>query len=487
VTSARVDWKWPVTALACCLLFVPPRVYAFSFDLPFELDPYRALLLGIFIAWILALLSVAGERARSSGLEGPIVLLLVAIGVSLVANHDRVTPYQTEVIKTLSVLASYLLTFYVAVSVLRRLQAVEAVLGALVLCGAVIAVLAIVETYSHGWSPFRNLDQFIPGLERVNAEEVAIRDGRVRAVGPAQHPLALGALLALLAPLAVAFALRRGRAVWWAALAALVIGSIATVSRTAIVMLLASLALFSLLRWQEAKRFLPLALVVLALTHMLLPGALGSLRAGLQPSYVAVEQRSSAESEAAGGRLVDLGPSLEEFRQKPLGAGYGTRISVGERTNARLLDNQWLATLLDMGILGVLALGWLFARFIGRLTRASAAVESRDGVLVAAVASTVFGYAIGMFFYDAFAFVQVTVVFFLILAAGCSLALAPDRIFADLPEPVVAPERVKREQQRARLASAAQTHRERVKEQLQRLRWYEASHAQKKDPKDPKD
>jgi O-antigen ligase len=416
----RLEWTWLIGLLLACLLFVPARRYALPVTLPFELDLYRALLAAILVLWLLSLLSDERVGLRASGLEGPLILYLIAVLGSLLANVDRVSMYQEEVVKSLLVTASIVLTFYFVVSALRSLEAVEAVLALLVLGSAVVAALAIVESRT-GWSPFVSMDRYVPVLRPIGGEDGALlRDGRFRAAGSAEHPVALSAMFALVAPIAVAFAARRrGSVVWWIALGLLVVGAVSTVSRTAIVMLVTSFALFCALQWREARRFIPLALVVLACVHLLVPGALGSLRQGLNPSRAIAEQQSLPESELSAGRIADLGPSFEEFSEKPvLGYGLGTRIVVGEKANARLLDNQWLGSLLDTGLVGVVALAWLFARFVSRLTRASAAAAQRDAVLLVALACSAFAFAIGMFFFDSFAFIQVTLVLFVVLAAG---------------------------------------------------------------------
>lgn len=468
----RLEWRHLVALLVICLLFVPARIYALPVTLPFELDPYRLLLLALLMGWFLSLLSDPQASFRLSGLEGPLGLYVLAIVGSLVANPDGLSLYGTEVVKTLSILVSLLLTFYFAVSVLRCLEEVEMVLGVLVLGGAVVAVLAVIESRT-GVSPFGNLDRYIPVLQRIQADSVLSRGAHFRAFGSAEHPIALGALLALLAPIGVALAIRRAGAIWWLAVAALVIGAVTTVSRTAVVMLVAGFALFTALRWSEARRFLPLGVAVIAAVHLLVPGTLGTLTSGLHPSTIAVEQRSSAGSRSSAGRIDDLAPSLEEFRQKPvLGYGYGTRIVQGEKANTRLLDDQWLGSLLDTGVVGVLALTWLFTRFIGRLARASVTAQTGDAVLLAALASSVFAFAVGMFLYDAFSFTQVALVLFLILAAGSALALAPGRIFDSLPEPIVAPERLRKATLRARIAAMAFRRRRHVSGQLDRVRLY---------------
>jgi hypothetical protein len=474
MTELRVDWRWLVALLVVSVLFVPARIYVLPVALPFEVDLYRVLLGALLCAWLLSLLADSTVRMRTTGLEAPLGLLVVAIVGSLVVNPSRIALYQAEVIKTLAIFVSLILTLYLTVSVVRRLETAEWVLRTLVLGGAILGVLALVESRT-GWTPFGSLDRYLPFLDRVPTEGELERGTHFRAFGSAGHPIALGALLAMLAPISAALAVRARSVLWWAALAALVVGAVSTVSRTAVVMLVAGFALFCALRWDEAKRFVPLALAVMAGIHLLVPGTLGTLRQGLVPSSVAVEQRSNPESRESAGRIADLGPSFEEFQRKPLlGYAPGTRIVIGERANARLLDNQWLGSLLDLGLVGVIALIWLFARFIGRIARASASAASHDAVLLAALAASVFAYAVGMFLYDSFAFVQVTLVFFMVLAVGCSLALAPGRIFEALPEPIVAPERVRRQRFFERLARRRARHRQQVVQQLERTASYTA-------------
>jgi polysaccharide biosynthesis protein PslJ len=302
-----------------------------------------------------------------------------------------------------------------------------------VLGGTILAVLAIVERKT-GWSPFTDLSRYVPFIQPSGASvepgaKELVADWRgARALGSAEHPIALGALLAMLAPIAAALAVIRRHAIWIACLVLIVTGSFASNSRTAVLMLFAWALMFTILRWTDAKRFIPLALVAFAMIHLVMPGALGTLRSSLDPGVIIAEQSSRPDSQVAAGRIADLGPSFEEFRQKPVfGYGFGTRISVGEHANARLLDNQWLGTLLDTGLVGVIGFAWLLGRYIVRMSSASLRAGA-DGVVLAALASAVFAYGVGMFTYDALSFTQVSLVLFVLLAIGSALALAGDPI-----------------------------------------------------------
>ena len=438
--SLRLEWRWLVGFFLLVVLFIPPRRYEVPAGLPFELDPYRLVVAGLFVVWFLAALSDDGMRLRRSGPFGPLLIFGLGVVGSLALNPGRASAYEASVAKSLSVLVGFFLVFFLLVNVLRTRSACETALGVLVLGGAILAVLAIVERKS-GWSPFNELSRYVPLIQpSVSADPATIgyvaESRGIRALGSAEHPIALGALLAMLAPIAAALAVLKRRWIWLVCLALIVMGSFASNSRTPVLMLFAWALLFTALRSSDAKRFIPLALVAFAMIHVAMPGALGTLRASLDPSLVVAEQSSKPDSQVAAGRIADLGPSFEEFLQKPaFGYGFGTRITVGPQANTRLLDNQWLGTLLDTGLVGVIGFGWLLGRYIVRMSSASRR-SGVDGVVLAALASAVFAYAVGMLTYDALSFTQVSLVLFVLLAIGSALVLAADpiiQVFEDRP------------------------------------------------------
>ena len=439
MTSLRIDWKWPVGFLLFVILFVPPRRYAIPAGLPFELDPYRLVVALLIVVWLLAALSDPELRLRKSGLEGPLVIFALGVVGSIGSNPARVASYETDVVKQLSVLIGYFLVFYLLINVLRTREACESAVMVLVVGCSVLAVLAVIEQKT-GWSPFTHMERYLPFVEPsgldVKAAGEAIGEGRGnRAFGSAEHPIALGAMLAMLAPVAAALAVTRRRKIWMVCLALLVVGSFGTLSRTPVLMMLAWGPMMMLLRWRDMKRFVPLAVAALAVIHLVMPGTLGVLRSSLNVTAIIQEQSGQPQSRLASGRIADLGPSLEEFSQKPVfGSGFGTRITTGPRANARLLDDQWLGTMLDTGLVGLIGLAWLMLRFVTRTAFASLRLGA-DGVLVAALASAVLAYAIGMFTYDALAFTQVTLVLFILLAVGSALVLASDPVLDTAEEP----------------------------------------------------
>ena len=68
-----------------------------------------------------------------------------------------------------------------------------------------------------------------------------------------------------------------------------------------------------------------------------------------------------------------------------------------------------------MGIAGTLAVLWLFARCIRRLSVAARGDPTEHGWLLTALAASIAAFAVGMFTFDSFAFAQVTFLLFIMI------------------------------------------------------------------------
>jgi polysaccharide biosynthesis protein PslJ len=422
-----VPWHVLLGVLVLVIVFIPIRRYTFATGLPIQLEPYRLLVALLLGGWIACLLVDERIRLRRTGFEVPILLIGLAALGSVLANAGRAAAVETEVIKSLSLLASFVLVFYLVSSVTSTFGRVEAILKTLVVGMAVVGALAVIESRT-GASPFGRLDEVFPLLHESGE---LVRGAGTRARGPAEHPIALGAALVLTVPIALYFATtaKARRPLWWGALAVLALGALATLSRTGVVMLVVVALVYLWLRPRQTARLWPLLLPFLAVVHFAAPGTLGTLRQAFLPEGgVIAEQRGDLGDCDADGRIADLGPTLAEVAQQPLlGIGYGTRIVVGEEANACILDNQWLATLLETGAVGLVAWVWFLARFVRRLGRA-AARRGRGGELSVALAASIAAYAVSMATYDALGFVQVTFLLFLLMGLGAAVHLrAPAR------------------------------------------------------------
>ena len=427
MSQARIDWRWVIAAILVVILFVPMRRYVFPVNLPFDLEPYRILVALVLLLWALSLLAQPDVAFRRSGLDGPMLLFAFALVASDFANPGRMAEYQSLVLRGLTLALSVVVFFYFVVSVVRTFSQVLTIVKLLVLGTTVLAVLALIESRS-GWSPFDHFHQYFPFLIEAGSITDDTRAGDIRALGSAEHPIALGALFALAAPLALYLAIRYGRG-WWVSLVIVMGGTVATVSRTAAIMLFVASLVMLALRFRETWRFAPLLLPMIVMIHFAAPGTLGALKYSFMPPGGLVAEQSSDEYVEGSGRLADIGPSLELFKEKPVfGYGYGTLQTSGPDANSRILDNQWLASLLNIGLVGVFSLIWLFTRFLRGMTRSAQRLRTPDGWLLVALCASVAAFAICMFTFDAFTFTQVMFVFFMLLGLGSAL------VFAERPD-----------------------------------------------------
>jgi polysaccharide biosynthesis protein PslJ len=421
VRRPYLPWSRILVVLVLVILFIPLRRYRLPGDAGVSLEPYRLLVALILAGWVAALLCDTRVRLRKSGLEGTLAFLAVVVMASDLTNPDRVGPLQAEVLKAVTFLFSFFAVFYLVVSVVRTRAALDVIVKTLVFGGGIIGFLAVVEART-GFSPFVHVHQVIPLLIPDPSFESGLQRGSTtRTVGPAEHPIALGAVLVMLVPLAV-YVTRYFGGRWYVAFACIMIGVLSTVSRTGIMMLLALLIVFFWLRTASVKRVWPLLLPVIVLTQFLVPGTLGSVVSSFFPEGgLIAQQESSAGDCSSSGRVADLGPTLAEVAKKPfLGYGYGTRVVTGPTPNACILDNQWLGTTYELGYLGLIAWLLLFIRVARRYGRAGKKDDSPTGWLMVAATASAIAYAVGSFTFDSLGFSQVTFVLFLVLGLGAA-------------------------------------------------------------------
>jgi hypothetical protein len=434
--ALKVQARLLIGALIFIIMFIPIKRYGLPGGLPFDLEPYRMYVAILAFCWLLSLLADPAVRLRKTGLEASILMFGFAAIASDAVNPGRVQELSSNIVKSLLFLASFLIVFFVVVSLARTAGFVEAMIKFLVVCGSAIAVFALIE-FRTSYNVFDHLNP-LPLLEfkgGLSANELA-RSGRLRVYGPAQHPIALSAALAFLVPLAVGLAYARRQRRWWFAAGLLALGSLTAISRTAVLMLFGSTVVFLLLRRSHIVRLWPVLIVFVIVTYVALPNALGSLKGAFFPKgglLAEQEQIVPQDPQFANGRLADIGPALSQVRAHPiLGQGFGTRIVDGPNPNAALLDDQWLGTVLETGLVGLLALICLFVISIRRLVRDARQNHDAGGWLSVGFASALTGYALSMLTYDTFSFVQVAFLLFIVLALAAAHFMR-DTAQADVP------------------------------------------------------
>ena len=434
-------WSSLVCLVVLVILFIPIKRYILPGNLPFQLEPYRLLVALVCLAWVTSLLIDPRVRLRRSGFDKPLLLYLLVIVSSLAANPHRTVGVFSDVLKSLVFFASFIILFYVIVSVVRRRREIEAVVQTLVVGGTLVARSAIVESRTH-YNVFDHLSAVMP-FTRFTGSMALARSGRLRVVASAQHPIALGAALVMLVPLTVYRIRLTRRWGWWACMVVLLLGALATSSRTAITMLLTIGVVYLSVYAREMRRMWPAIVPILIVVHFAIPGALGTTYESFFPKGGLIAQQQNAP--AGHARLSSLGPALrDEFSRDPvLGEGFATRITpsaidaVGPQPtpNAPILDDQWLDVLCETGAAGAFALGWLFVRFFRRLRGEARRDRTPRSALLVALAASVVAYAVGMLTYDAYSFIQVTFLVFICLGLGSAALLADSAEWTDEQTP----------------------------------------------------
>jgi hypothetical protein len=428
-------WEIQVALIVLTILLIPLGRYELPGALPFNLEPYRVLVAVVATGWCASLLADPALQWRKIGLFGPLLLFQLAILASLALNTDRIERHDIlpEVMKSFTLMASYLIALLLAASVVKTRDQLEVVIKTLVGGGAVVGLFALIQ-YRTGFNVFDHLG-IIPVLDHVPGGlpgDLEARGGGDRVYASAQHPIALSAALVMLLPLGVYVGRRYGTRLWWMATAVIGVAAFSTVARTGSTMLVAVLVVFIALKPREMLSLWKWALPFLIAVHFLAPGALGGLKSAFFPEGGLLAEQQSAHSATSSNRLADAGPALREWWERPyVGYGFGTRIAepANPKNNALILDNQWLGLLLEVGLLGTIAFGWLLLRSVRRLGRAARADDSEHGWLLAALAASILSFGIGMITFDAFGFTQVTFLLFVMIGLAVPairLAKAPD-------------------------------------------------------------
>lgn len=337
--------------------------------------------------WLLWAVSLASYASMHLGDQPPEALLAADRWLMLLATTTGVVLLASECLTTP--------------------EDVRRVLRALVWGGAVCGVVAGLQ--------FRlSLDlsgalRSLPGFSLgTGAGGISSRGGLNRVAGTAIHPIELGVVAAMLLPLALHLALHdtTRRALRLTPLALIAVAVPASVSRSAILGATTSLGIFLVLQ-PASRRVVGLALtpVVAAAVFFTTPGLVSTLGSFF----------GAGTSDPSVATRVDDYPFVEALvRTAPwLGQGGGTFLP---KDAFEILDNQYLKTAVELGLLGEVALLLLMA--VPVLTALAVRRRTEDPelrTLLAALAGSSAAGALCCLFFDGFSFPMFTCVHALVL------------------------------------------------------------------------
>lgn len=383
---------------------------------------------GLLLLWLYSRCSPAMGMDRG---RQPVRLLALALLVttlaSYIAGHVRglismeMSGADAAMLKLVSALGLLLFT----ADSLRNTEAVRRVIERVVLGASFMAVVAMLQYYNVvDLAAKANF----PGLvvDEVTGAFLIERFGLNRVAGTATHPIEFGVILAMSLPLALHLALNappERRARMWL-LTGLIAGALPlSVSRSAILAVAIALAVYvATLRLRTLFNLAPLAVVGIVAITVAAPGVLGTIR----DLFFAIGKESSSEA-----RAVDYPVIFGQWQEYPvLGRGPGTYIPV----LYRIVDNQYLLTLVSTGAVGLIALVALFCTgySLARRVHWLGADDSARG-LGQALAAALAAAAVAAFTFDAFSFTVMFVVTHLLV--GCVGALWRTAVRDRPPEP----------------------------------------------------
>ena len=282
----------------------------------------------------------------------------------------------------------------VANDLIPDLARLRILLHRLVVTGALLAALGLVQ-FATGQSLVSSVS--IPGLSASqDFSAVQDRNGFARAAATAMSPLEYAAVLSMILPIALTFALTdTTRPRWYRWLPALVIIAALAVSASRSGWLGLALGIISLLPFWPRRVRIGAAVASaagLALLYLTVPGMIGTLR-GL---FLDSGSDPSATSRSSG--YEDVG---QVFATSPiLGRGFGTYTR-----DYRILDNQYLLTVVELGALGLLALvSVLVTAIVVAIAARRRPADALTRQLGPALAASVLVGAVLTALFDAFSF-----------------------------------------------------------------------------------
>jgi hypothetical protein len=363
-----------------------------------------------------------GVRRRLTPVEIAVLVFGAIALLSIVLNIDRI--YQQDqlgfVNKQFSQLLAYGAFFFVVVATIRP-EEVPA-FTRLVIALACITAVGVIYQSRTGTNLFFSLSSTLLG-PFATVGKPPVGDSVPIIGGPAQHALALASMLTIALPFVVLPLLqarRPGERLKYLLLCGLILAAdFATNEKTAIFAPIAALIVLAAYK-REMLRWAPLAIiVVIPVIHFAAPGALGNIGSILP---------TSSGTDYTDGRASDypaVAPDI--LNNLILGRGYGTMDTTNWRTY-RILDNQYLDTVFEVGVIGLIS--YLAIVFCAIMT--AHRVIKRGGVrappaLAAAAGCAAFGLVSAT--YDAAGFPQA--VYSFLFAAALTAILASKRAQPD--------------------------------------------------------
>jgi len=341
---------WALAGFMLMLWLVPFDSIDLPIGLPLEAKLDRPVLLLIVALWVLSLTILDGpQRVRFTPIHYAFVGFVLVAVLSLVYNAETTVRLgELELgVRKLALLISYLTLFVVVASGVRPSE-VRAFMN--FMCGlAVVTALAVIWEYRSEFNIFFEWTQMV--LPVSLPEELGNSDsiGRRSVIGPTIHPLAPAMMMACALPYALISMYenedRRRKILWGLAAGIMFAAALATQRKTSIVAPIAAIAVLVAYRPRMLRALIPGAIGLFIIAHLFTPGALGGVGKQLLPQNMfGVASTIDRQNDYAA-----IEPDV--VNRPLLGRGYETY----DQKKYRILDNQFLTTIIGTGVVGILS------------------------------------------------------------------------------------------------------------------------------------
>ncbi|MDQ3402186.1 MAG: O-antigen ligase family protein, partial [Actinomycetota bacterium] len=343
--------------LACCYalaMTVVPAALVIK-GLPMSISPGMAIGLVMGVVWFCAQLvtTLGVAKGRNAARTALFLFACSQLATYGVATYGYLPSDElASADRTLITLLAVISVGLAVCDGVRGLARLDRLLKTMIVGATFMATVGILQ-----FSAALDLTQYLalPGLKPVgDMSYVLERSNFRRPAGTAGHPIEFGVVCAMTVPIALHYALRAmdfggPQRRWWFCLGVLAVASMQSLSRSA-VLGLAIAAIFIIPAMAPKRRVRALIGIVLFLGAMraLVPGLVGTLYS----LFTTISVDPSAESRR---RAVERAGS-EITEHLILGRGMGTYLP----EKYGWLDNQYLGTLVQNGVVGIALLIFLY-------------------------------------------------------------------------------------------------------------------------------
>ncbi len=427
----RRPLPWLIAGFLAALFLVPIDAIHLKVNLPFSSDFDRFLVAVMFATWAIGGVLGRGQgviKLRPRGWAAAtiafvfIALLSLAVHVSRITNLGQWDVAQKRFAVLLAMIAVFVVfTMTLRVAELRPFSVLIVVLAMITAAGTICekhtGYNVFYSTATAAFSPIASVD---PAPTEIDP---AVETGRPTISGPTRHPLSVTTLLGMALPFAVVLAAvaptTRRRLLWILAAGLIVAGAQMTERKSGVVVPAFALLTLFILRPRQLLRLAPYGIAALVFAVAMAPGMFGAL-----------EEFGQADSQTStAGRTADYPAIVPDVLTNPLvGRGYGTLDSI-RVDETRILDNEYLGQLWQVGGLGLLAFLAMIVTPLVVIRTVFRSDDPRRGppALAAGAACLAFGVATAL--YDILSFPQAPYLFFF-MAAMCTCAAT-----VELPAP----------------------------------------------------